>query len=199
MYRFLETIRILDGIPQNLEFHQDRVKKTFKEFFPGSPIPLLDAAIQVPPPFLSGLSKCRIIYGSTIETVEFHPYVRPTIRSLQVVKADHVDYSFKYADRTMIEHLFQLRGKADDILMVKNGRLTDTSYANILLFDGNQWFTPDEPLLNGTCRQRLIRNGIVREATITIQDLPSFQKIMLVNAMLDFDENRTIPVENVFR
>ena len=49
---------------------------------------------------------------------------------------------------------------------VKNGRLTDTSYSNIALFDGNRWVTPAHPLLKGTMRQSLIDKGLLKEKGI---------------------------------
>ena len=37
----------------------------------------------------------------------------------------------------------------DEILITRNGLLTDTSIANIALFNGKEWHTPKHPLLKG--------------------------------------------------
>ena len=62
--------------------------------------------------------------------------------------------------------LFQIRQDKDDILIVKNGLLTDTSIANIALYDGNDWYTPLHPLLKGTKRAELLDKGVLKEKEI---------------------------------
>ena len=82
---------------------------------------------------------------------------------------------------------FDKRESCDDILIVKNGYITDTSIANIALYDGNSWITPKVPLLKGTTRQRYLDNAKILESDIKVQDLKKFSKIALLNAMIDFD------------
>ena len=62
-----------------------------------------------------------------------------------------------------LNSLFQIRQDKDDILIVKNGLLTDTSIANIALYDGNDWYTPLHPLLKGTKRAELLDKGVLKE------------------------------------
>ncbi len=59
--------------------------------------------------------------------------------------------------------------------------LTDTSYTNIALYDGEQWFTPSTPLLRGTMRQRLLDCGLLQEREIMVSDIPNYQYISLFN------------------
>jgi hypothetical protein len=42
------------------------------------------------------------------------------------------------------------RGNADEIIIVRNGLLSDTSYSNIALFDGTMWVTPKTHLSTDT-------------------------------------------------
>ncbi len=86
---------------------------------------------------------------------------------------------------------------ADDVLIVKNGLLTDTSYANIAFFDGVQWLTPATPLLAGTRRQQLLEQGVITEATLHPSDLKQFKFAKLMNAMLTWAESPLISVENI--
>ena len=74
------------------------------------------------------------------------------------------------------------------MIFLKNGKVTDSSYANIIFFDGIQWFTPSTFLLNGTCRQRLLNEGKITEAPIHYTDIRDFQQIGFINAMLDMGE-----------
>ena len=87
----------------------------------------------------------------------------------------------------MEQHLSRLllqKGDADEIIIVKNGRLTDTSYSNIALFDGNRWVTPAHPLLKGTMRQSLIDKGLLEEKDIMAEDFPKYLEVRLINAMM---------------
>ena len=69
-------------------------------------------------------------------------------------------------------------------IIVRRGLLTDTSIANIALFDGKDWFTPKLPLLRGTCRTALIDNGIIKEKDIRPEELSSYSFVRLFNAMI---------------
>ena len=103
------------------------------------------------------------------------------------MQADHLDYRLKYADRTELDQLFLKRGEADDILIIQNGLVTDTSIANIAFFDGDKWITPKEPLLKGTTRARLLDEKKIFEQDIKIADLGKFTEFALMNAMIGFD------------
>ena len=48
------------------------------------------------------------------------------VSSLRPVASDTIDYSYKSTNREELNDLFARRGKADDILIVKDGYLTDT-------------------------------------------------------------------------
>lgn len=194
----LETICLRGGQLLNLAAHQNRFNSTRKALWGIEQPILLEESISLPSGLLPHQTfKCRITYGPAIEKIEFELYeVRP-IRSLQLVVGDHLDYRFKYADRQSINYLFAHRGIADDILMVRNGLLTDTSYANIALFDGNCWFTPAQPLLEGTQRARLIQEGILLPINISLDDLPRFELVKLINAMLDWEQTASMGVSAI--
>ena len=112
------------------------------------------------------------------------------------MQADTLDYTYKSAGREPLNCLFALRGACDDILIVKQGLLTDTSIANIALSDGTHWYTPAHPLLKGTRRAALLEEGILQEKDIRPEDLPSFSTVRLFNAMIDWGELE-LPVRNI--
>jgi 4-amino-4-deoxychorismate lyase len=87
---------------------------------------------------------------------------------------------------------------ADDILIVKNGFLTDTSYANVVLWDDNRWFTPDTPLLAGTKRQYLLDTKQIESRKLHPKDLQHFTHARLINAMLDLDSGPIIPIDQIY-
>lgn len=195
MYRFIETIRIANGEICNLPYHDKRLNDTRAHFWKSSfPIRLAD---HIRPTSETGIVKVRVEYGEMgIEEINYSPYNMRRVQSLTILRSDTIDYTYKSTDREAINHLFELRGACDDILIVRQGLLTDTSIANIALFDGESWFTPRKPLLKGTKRAQLIEKGILYEKELRPEDLPSFSTIRLFNAMIDWGEQE-IPVRNI--
>ncbi len=185
MYRLFETILIRNGEPRNLEFHNRRLNSARKELFGcGSPIDLT-GRIPVPSECESGDYRCRVTYSMDIISIETSPYEKRNIRALKLVHCDEIDYSFKYEDRGCIDELLKQRGSCDDILIVKNGLITDTSFSNIVFCEGPRRITPETPLLRGTKREKLLREGIITGAEIKPEDLKFFSSAFLINAMLD--------------
>ena len=185
MFRFIETIRIEDGCPINLNLHQKRMETTIKHFWPGMEFPQLEDILSVWKKSCDIL-KARIVYDCNgIVEKSATPYTMRNIRSLRIVQDDAIEYTYKSSDRSTLERLHDMRGESDEVLIVKDGLLTDTSYTNIALFDGIRWLTPRKPLLNGTMRQKLLAEGKVYEADITPCEINRFDKIALFNAMID--------------
>ncbi len=197
MSRLFETIRICDGEPCNLSLHEKRLNSS-RQVLSGSTgaISLADH-LRVPDDCRTGIYRCRVIYEESIISTEFIPYLPAAVRSLKIVHADEIDYSLKYLDRTCLTGLID-REAADDVLIVKNGCVTDTSYSNIVFTDGRQWVTPDTPLLRGTMREKLLREGAIEEERITVGDLDSFTHFRLINAMLG-SEAPLLPIKNIVR
>lgn len=109
------------------------------------------------------------------------------VHSLALIQADHIDYTYKSAGREPLNRLFALRDACDDILIVKQGLLTDTSIANIALPTAPLVHAGTSPL-KGTKRAALLEEGILQEKDIRPEDLPSFSTVRLFNAMIDWGE-----------
>ena len=193
MYQFLETIRFNSVIVPFVQEHQDRVNRAFKAFFPDeNPINLKNILREIKEEnqdFLldARVVKCRLLYGKTEYKYSLEPY---KIRKLEAVKikevGDDFDYSHKYADRKLLE---DLKGNENEVLIVKNGLVADTSYANITFFDEKKWFTPAKPLLEGIKRRVLLQHNIIQSSKISVEDLKKFTHFKLINAMIDWDES----------
>jgi len=197
MSPYIETIRIQDGELKNLPYHQARFERTRRSELGLESHPDLNHAIKIYKGLAHGLVKCRIRYGKEIDGIEFEPYTRRVVKSLKVMAADHISYGFKYFDRTALDKLYTQRGTCDDIVMIKNGCVTDSYLANIVFWNGEGWFTSETPLLPGTMRTSLLDLGKIETARITQKDIGLYQKIRLINAMNDLDEGPEIPVERV--
>lgn len=183
--QFVETICIENGRPRNLAAHQRRMDRTVARFFPGQQTERLERLLAGCPAG-GGLWKCRVVYGSEgiVGGPTYEPYVMRRVESLALVDGGDVEYAWKSTDRTVLNRLRDFRGDADEIIIVKDGLLTDTSYTNIALFDGRRWLTPARPLLCGTRREELLARGLIVEADIAAADIGRFEKVMLFNAMI---------------
>lgn len=188
MCRFIETIRVDSGTVNNLDYHLRRANLTRQQFFKGArPLRESDFHRVINPK--TKLAKLRFEYdGNAIYNLTAEPYVMRQVQSLRIVADKNIVYPYKCADRTLLNQLREQRGTCDDIVIVKRGNITDTSYTNIAFFDGKEWLTPDTPLLPGTRRKSLIDNGKLREARITLADLPHFKRLALINAMIGLGE-----------
>ena len=71
----------------------------------------------------------------------------------------------------IFESLLLANKDVDEVIIEKNGYLTDTTIANIAFFDGKQWFTPEKPLLKGTMRAKLIEEGFLQTKNIKSEEL----------------------------
>ena len=194
---FIETLKIADGRFVDSAPHRERIKNTLAET--GIRLPNLPVFRDedIPADLRRGIVKCRCTYGDALCHIEYERYVPRPIHTLKLVENDPIDYHLKYADRTPLLQLLELRGACDDVLIVRHGEITDTSYSNILLFDGTRYVTPRTFLLNGTKRRRLLEEGRIEEAVIRPSDLPRFQTLHLINAMLDMDDNISLPVSRI--
>jgi 4-amino-4-deoxychorismate lyase len=193
MFPLFETIRIEGGIPLNLPYHNARMNRSRRELFGAAETLDLAGAVRTPLGAGPGVLKCRVTYGESIGGATFEPYIRRPVRSLTLVEGGGLDYSHKFVDRSGIERL--LTGAAtDDVLIVRNGLVTDASYANVAFFDGTAWLTPSTPLLPGTTRARLLDLGLVRAGEIRAADLRNFAAAALMNAMIGFDTARPLPI-----
>ena len=185
MYPFIETIQIEDGQIYNLDYHTERFNRTRAVFWKDS-VPL-DLREYISPPVLNGIHKCRIVYGKEVEEVTYAPYQMRKVASLHLIESDTINYTYKSTHREELNALYAQRGMADDILIVKDGYLTDTSIANIALYEGYTWFTPAHPLLRGTKRAELLNKQFIVEKDIAQVHLNDYSHIMLFNAMIDWE------------
>ena len=184
MSLLIETIRLCDGVFNNLTYHQIRMNRAFKEVFQKEVSWKLEEMLQTQKFPTKGLYRCRVSYDSENKEVEFVSYEVKPIKTLKQVYDDTISYAHKFKDRKNIEQLFAKRGDCDDILIIRKGWVTDTFYANIIFKKDNLWFTPSSCLLQGTMRQYLIDQNEVRVMDIREEDILQFETFKLVNAML---------------
>jgi len=198
MSLLVETIKVKDGMAVNMDYHSYRFNKTRKELFGYGPPVDLQEKIIIPAYAGKGIFKCRIEYDDHIRKVDFLPYKPKSIRTLKLVEAGGVEYNYKFINREGINALLEQKNGCDDILIIKDGRLTDTSYSNIIVRgNDNIWYTPSTYLLRGTKRENLLNRGVIKEKEITPAGLKRFHELRLINSMLDIDDTDSIAVRGI--
>lgn len=193
---FLETICILDGEVQNIEAHKKRMQETASYYrFVAPELPDIEALLT------DGLReskiKCRVCYHNNITSITFEKYIPRNIQSLKLINM-FPDYAYKFSDRKVMDDLLKLRDGCDEILIIRNGLVTDTSYSNVVFSKDDEYFTPNFPLLNGTKRQKLIKDRVIKEIEIGVDSIKEYKHVWLINALLDIEDNVSLPVNQIF-
>ena len=198
MCRLLETIKLNNGVLENLFYHNLRMNAARAELFNADTAIRLEKEVTIPCELKKGTYRCRILYKDIIEKTEFTPVPPRIFNSLKIVIHDRIDYHLKFADRSLLNELFSQRGNADEIIIIKEGLVTDCTIGNLVFYDGAEWITPDRPLLNGTQRQALLDRQLITEKRIIEKKLFDFQKAGIINAFFDLDHMPEIKIENIF-
>ena len=185
----IETVKIQNGIIHNLHLHNERIKKSRREILginSQEDISFLPEILTIP--VTERIIKARILYDKRILKVEWEYYKPRIIKSLKIVEDNEIEYSYKFSDRSTLDKLYAKRGECDEIIIVKNGFLTDSTFSNLVFHDGRRWVTPSTPLLPGTKRNQLIKEGKIEVEELMVSDLKRFNKCSLINALNDLGE-----------
>ena len=197
MYPLFETILVNNGKAVHLRWHEERMLRSRKEIWNLDERIVLEEVIKIPDKFRIGIVRCNISYGKEIGEVTFRSYTKKSIKSLRLIRCDHLDYHLKYKDRRLLNELLSKKDDCDEIIIIKENLITDTTISNLVFFDGIRWITPLKPLLSGTYRQRLVEAHLITEAEIHVKDLKKYTGCKLINAMRDITEEELIPVQNI--
>ncbi len=187
----LDTIRFTDGTPELLSLHEQRIAESLREYGITTPGWSLHEVLTTNPcpAKLNGTVKCRVLYDTKVQKVQYIPYQKRPIDSLQCVKVENIDYHLKWENREVLNTLSMLKGSADEILIIdKDGHITDTSYTNVALLQNDRWYTPGLPLLRGVRREHLLHQGIITPRDIPADTLGEYRRIALFNAMIPWEE-----------
>jgi 4-amino-4-deoxychorismate lyase len=192
MFQFIESIRINEGSVERINLHQSRVNKTFLYF--GKPVFFqLQELVNADSVKERGVVKCRVKYDlNRIYEITYTDYAVRKIESISLVELSGRKYDFKYAERGWITDFLSNSG-TDEIIMTDQGVIKDASYANLAFFDGKCWYTPLNPLLEGTHRSHLLETKMIYPKEIKISDLHHYSEVKFINAMMTWEESPTLP------
>jgi 4-amino-4-deoxychorismate lyase len=198
MSRFIETLRVEKGGIPLLAYHQARVQKAEAHFGFAAGIDWhhweREARLWGQD---RGIGKLRILYGKEESQGEIRPYRAMPIAVLHLVEASFWEYSHKYEDRAFLEKQTSRLAPQEEILLCKGTWIAECSFANIVFWNGSQWFTPEDVFLEGTRRQFLLDRGRVKVRRISVENLGDFSHWQLINAMRDLDEFPSQPITSI--
>jgi len=184
-----ETIKIEDGLISNIHWHNQRCNRSRKTLFNSQDDINLEAFIRAPQ---KGLYRCRIVYNDKIQSIEYIPYQAKKINRIKIIKSQ-INYAYKYNNRDELTQL--LKKEYDDIIIEKDGFLTDTSIANIAFYSNSKWITPKKPLLRGTFREKLLEKNFLILKDIKKEEIKYFSHFALMNAMIGFQIQKNIHIQ----
>lgn len=194
MSLLIESIKILNGRLYNLQRHEARMHRARKELFGNHVAPLvLRPHLPVLPQ--QGLYKLRVLYAEHIEKIEVVPYQMRDIKTMRLVTSD-INYEHKYADRASLDNLYSQRKECDDIIIVKDGLITDSYYANLVFRKNGQWYTPRHALLKGTRRAQYLDRQLLKLVDIAPDEIHQYEYVSLINAMMGLGQ-KIVPTKNI--
>ncbi|MDN5048851.1 aminotransferase class IV family protein [Aliarcobacter butzleri] len=185
--KYFETIKCEDFEVFNLDYHQKRVANTI-----GLNINLQEYIN----PISEELLRCKLIYDENgVVDVLYFPYKKREIKSFKIIFDNEIEYSKKYLNRAKLDELYEKRDDCDEVIIIKNEIVTDTTIANIAIFYENSWITSKNCLLGGTTRARLLEEKKLFEKDITLDMLKNASKVALMNTMIGFDEIKNFKIK----
>jgi 4-amino-4-deoxychorismate lyase len=174
-----ETIKVENGKFLNLKYHQQRIDRTREFLGFNDKLELKEQSFNLPQ---NGEFRLRIDYAKEIKSFTCKPLTCREFKEFRIVESD-IKYEFKYVNR---DELDALKVDEKEIIIVKDGLLTDTTIANIAIRVDGIWLTPKTPLLLGTTRARLIDSGFLKCEDLTLIDFKKAQNFAIMNALIDF-------------
>jgi 4-amino-4-deoxychorismate lyase len=174
---YIETLLITNEI-KNLKYHNNRINLTRKILYDLAPIDLKNYID------IKRDKRVRVLYDKEILKIEYFDLVKREFKKLKIVENNNIKYSFKSENREQLNSL-KVDGY-DEIIIIKNGLITDTTISNLAFFNGKEWHTPKNPLLKGTKRAELLDENILIEKNIKIDDINKYQKVAMMNAIIGF-------------
>lgn len=179
-------------MPYLLDYHQDRMNRTFRESAKECPINLSEI-FKAASHNENGLFKWRLLYGLDGQyRSQFIPYAFREEKRFTLVTDNTLKYSHKHENRRAIDALKSSVGTSE-IIIVQNGHITDTSFSNLIFLKNNRWYTPSTYLLKGVQRESLLAKNQITATEITVSGLHEYSHFKMINALNHPDDAFVYP------
>ena len=193
-FELLETLRLDDGVFVDAEAHLARMAEAAAHFAFASPIASARAALdELRATHARGRWRVRLLADRAGLARAQAFALAPTQAPVRVRLADRplagADGEFVRFKTTQRAHYDAFAPASDDVfdtlLWNERGELTEFTRGNVALRIAGRWLTPASRcgLLPGIARARLLREGIVSEATLTRDDLARADGVAFFNSL----------------
>ncbi len=193
-FELLETLRLDDGVFVDAEAHLARMAEAAAHFAFASPIASARAALdELRATHARGRWRVRLLADRAGLARAQAFALAPTQAPVRVRLADRplagADGEFVRFKTTQRAHYDAFAPAIDDVfdtlLWNERGELTEFTRGNVALRIAGRWLTPASRcgLLPGIARARLLREGIVSEATLTRDDLARADGVAFFNSL----------------
>lgn len=208
-----ETLRLVSGIPEDLELHLNRLRasaETLGIALPDVLMSPLEVARTLAPLLETTESSFSVLKiglikdkGSSHWWAQVRPflYERKHLLSgfkvnLSLVKRNSSSVltqhkTMNYAENWLEKQKSVENGYQEVLFLNEDGLLTEGAVSNLFMIKDNKWYTPSLQcgLLNGVMRKRLIdavkcNNGIVEEGCYTLSFLLDADYVLLTNSLM---------------
>ncbi|MDR1167186.1 MAG: hypothetical protein LBO66_15200 [Deltaproteobacteria bacterium] len=193
---FIEEIKVAGGEYHNLEGHAIRMDHTIRHFFHK---PFIQSTLPklLPEPPADGRQKCVVTYADAVIDIQFEPFTPPTINSLTMVEVKKIDFNFKTKDRGILPRVRE-RGGSDEAIIVHNSFFTNATTGNLVFQDeAGNLITPLHYIHSGTKREYYLKKKRITTHPIKAERLEYFVKVFLINALIDLEDDVSVPVKNI--
>ncbi len=182
-----ETLLVVDGSAPEAERHLARLARSAAELYDIALPDALPALVAHAALEQGGPCRLRVLLeGDGTVTLEAAPLPAP-VESIELapVTVPGGIGAHKWRDRRLLDALTDACVPAAPLLVDLDGRLLETAYANVFLKLDGRLVTPpaDGRILPGVLRGRLIDEGHVAEAVVTLADLDRADALLVGNAL----------------
>jgi para-aminobenzoate synthetase/4-amino-4-deoxychorismate lyase len=211
-FKLLETLRLENGQFHLLDLHLARLKRAANHFgYPFDASAIHQALRRLHPvantPAATGdqsnLRRVRLQLDADgradAECFEINRTPAPVNIALATTyfEASHSEFTrFKTTQRAHYEAAAPSDpGVFDTLLFNAQGELTEFTRGNVAVLLDGQWLTPPLHcgLLDGVGRARYLATGPLREAVVTLNDLPRAQGLAFINSLRGWVDARLVP------
>ncbi|OGU56343.1 MAG: hypothetical protein A2X64_02035 [Ignavibacteria bacterium GWF2_33_9] len=196
MFPLFETILLQNSKLHNPEFHLERISSSRKKLWNKKDTADIQKIFsEFDPKLVENYQsekkyKFKLSYDEKNAEYSVQLYKTRKINRLIALNADEIEYSLKYTNRLFFENLLFNNDISinTELIIIQKGFATDATYANLVFELDGEFFTPTNYILPGTKRAKYLKEKVITEREIRAGEINNFEKIHLINAMLNLGE-----------
>ncbi|GJQ64091.1 MAG: aminodeoxychorismate synthase, component I [Melioribacteraceae bacterium] len=193
-FRLIETMLLEDGKIFLEKEHIDRLESSADFFLFNFHKILLTEILKTYKTNQKGSYKIRLEFDKQGKIYpEMKPYLKPNLNARVIIAGERISsknkfYYFKTTNRGLYNTSLndaRLNGFDEIIFFNEKNELCEGAISNIVILIKGKLFTPtaDSGLLNGTMRNKLLKNGVIKEKLLFEEDLINADSIFLINSV----------------